>query len=103
MKVIGLRRKIAEQMQEAKRRIPHFAYVEEVDVTELEALRAHLNATKHDGPAEAHPAAVPHARAGAACCRDYPQINARFDDEAGVVHRYAAGAYRHRHADRRTA
>ena len=44
MPVIGLRRKIAQKMQEAKRRIPHFTYVEEVDVTELEALRAQLNA-----------------------------------------------------------
>ena len=44
MPVIGLRRKIAQKMQEAKRRIPHFTYVEEVDVTELEALRARLNA-----------------------------------------------------------
>ena len=42
--MIGLRRKIAEKMQEAKRRIPHFTYVEEVDMTELEDLRAHLNA-----------------------------------------------------------
>jgi 2-oxoisovalerate dehydrogenase E2 component (dihydrolipoyl transacylase) len=41
---IGLRRRIAMQMQEAKRRIPHFSYVEEVDVTELEAMRAALNA-----------------------------------------------------------
>jgi 2-oxoisovalerate dehydrogenase E2 component (dihydrolipoyl transacylase) len=46
VKVIGLRRKIAEKMQESKRRIPHFAYVEEIDMTELESLRAHLNATK---------------------------------------------------------
>ena len=46
VKVIGLRRKIAEKMQESKRRIPHFAYVEEIDITELEALRAHLNETK---------------------------------------------------------
>ena len=44
MQVIGLRRKIAQKMQESKRRIPHFTYVEEVDVTELEALRAQLNA-----------------------------------------------------------
>ena len=41
--VIGLRRKIAQKMQESKRRIPHFSYVEEIDVTELEALRAQLN------------------------------------------------------------
>src|SRR5690606_21012910 len=44
--VVGLRRRIAEKMQEAKRRIPHFSYVEEVDVTELEALRAQLNAKR---------------------------------------------------------
>jgi 2-oxoisovalerate dehydrogenase E2 component (dihydrolipoyl transacylase) len=49
IKVIGLRRKIAEKMQDAKRRIPHFAYVEEIDVTALEELRAHLNATKGAG------------------------------------------------------
>ncbi|MCX7358595.1 MAG: E3 binding domain-containing protein, partial [Alphaproteobacteria bacterium] len=48
VKVIGLRRKIAEKMQDAKRRIPHFAYVEEADLTELEELRAHLNATKRN-------------------------------------------------------
>ena len=41
--MIGLRRKIAQKMQDAKRRIPHFSYVEEIDVTDLEALRAHLN------------------------------------------------------------
>ncbi len=46
IKVIGLRRKIAEKMQESKRRIPHFAYVEEIDMTELEDLRAHLNANQ---------------------------------------------------------
>src|SRR5215469_15369072 len=46
IKVIGLRRRIAEKMQEAKRRIPHFSYIEEVDVTALEDLRTHLNATK---------------------------------------------------------
>ena len=65
VKVIGLRRKIAEKMQDAKRRIPHFAYVEEIDLTELEDLRAHLNATKRARSAQAHAAAVPHARAGA--------------------------------------
>ena len=48
VQVIGLRRKIAEKMQDAKRRIPHFAYVEEADLTELEELRAHLNATKRN-------------------------------------------------------
>ena len=50
IKVIGLRRLIAERMSEAKRNIPHFAYVEEVDVTELESLRLHLNSSR---PADA--------------------------------------------------
>jgi 2-oxoisovalerate dehydrogenase E2 component (dihydrolipoyl transacylase) len=87
--VIGLRRKIAQKMQEAKRRIPHFSYVEEIDVTELEALRGKLN--------ERH--AIDHgkltvlpliARAIVLAVQDFPQINARFDDEAGVVTRHGA-------------
>ena len=87
IKVIGLRRKIAEKMQEAKRRIPHFAYVEEVDMTELEALRVQMNATKRaDQPKLTLLPFV--MRALIRVLPDYPQINARFDDEAGVVHRY---------------
>jgi 2-oxoisovalerate dehydrogenase E2 component (dihydrolipoyl transacylase) len=89
VKVIGLRRKISEKMSEAKRRIPHFAYVEECDVTELEDLRVHLNATKRtDQPKLTFlPFMI------MALCKAlprYPQINARFDDEAGIVRRYAA-------------
>jgi 2-oxoisovalerate dehydrogenase E2 component (dihydrolipoyl transacylase) len=88
VKVIGLRRKIAEKMQEAKRRIPHFAYVEEVDVTELEDLRVHLNATK--APDQPRLTLLPFiVRALTRTLPRYPQINARFDDEAGVVHRHA--------------
>jgi 2-oxoisovalerate dehydrogenase E2 component (dihydrolipoyl transacylase) len=88
IKVIGLRRKIAEKMQDAKRRIPHFAYIEEVDMTELEALRAHLNATHKDrGKLTVLPFFM---RALVKVLPDYPQINARFDDDAGVVHRHAA-------------
>ena len=88
VKVIGLRRKIAEKMQEAKRRIPHFAYVEEVDMTELEALRVQMNATKRaDQPKLTLLPFV--MRALVRVLPDYPQINARFDDEAGVVHRFA--------------
>ncbi len=88
VKVIGLRRKIAEKMQDSKRRIPHFAYVEEVDMTELESLRAHLNKTKtKDQPKLT---VLPFfMRALVKILPDYPQINARFDDEAGIVHRYA--------------
>jgi 2-oxoisovalerate dehydrogenase E2 component (dihydrolipoyl transacylase) len=89
VKVIGLRRKIAEKMQEAKRRIPHYAYIDEVDMTELEELRAHLNKTKRaDQPKlSVLPFLI---RALTRILPHYPQINARFDDEAGVVHRYAA-------------
>jgi 2-oxoisovalerate dehydrogenase E2 component (dihydrolipoyl transacylase) len=88
IKVIGLRRKIAEKMQDAKRRIPHFAYIEEVDMTELEDLRAHLNVThKHRGKLTVLPFFM---RALVKVLPDYPQINARFDDDAGVVHRHAA-------------
>jgi 2-oxoisovalerate dehydrogenase E2 component (dihydrolipoyl transacylase) len=88
IKVIGLRRKIAEKMQDAKRRIPHFAYVDEVDMTELEALRAHMNATKRaDQPKLT---VLPFImRALVRVLPDFPQINARFDDDAGIVHRFA--------------
>jgi len=89
IKVIGLRRKIAEKMQDAKRRIPHFAYVEEVDMTELESLRAHLNATKRKDQPKL--TLLPFMlRALVRVLPDYPQINANFDDEAGVVHRHNA-------------
>lgn len=88
VKVIGLRRKIAEKMQESKRRIPHYAYVEEIDMTELEALRQHLNQLY----AKSRPklTVLPFfIRALAVLLPDYPQINATFDDEAGVVTRHA--------------
>jgi 2-oxoisovalerate dehydrogenase E2 component (dihydrolipoyl transacylase) len=87
--VIGVRRKIAQKMQESKRRIPHFTYVEEIDVTELESLRVQLN-TKW-GSARPRLTLLPFiARAIVLAVRDFPQINARFDDEAGVVTRYGA-------------
>lgn len=89
IKVIGLRRKIAEKMQDSKRRIPHYAYVDEVDMTELEALRAHLNKTKKKDQPKL--TVLPFfMRALVKVLPDYPQINARFDDEAGIVHRHAA-------------
>lgn len=85
--VIGLRRKIAEKMQEAKRRIPHFTYVEEVDATELEALRTKLNALH--GATRGKLTLIPLiARAMVVALRDFPQINARYDDDGGVVTRY---------------
>lgn len=87
--VIGLRRKIAQKMQDAKRRIPHFSYVEEVDVTEIEALRTQLNQKwgKERGKLSLLPLLM---RAVVLAVRDYPQINARYDDEAGVVTQFAA-------------
>lgn len=87
--VIGLRRRIALQMQESKRRIPHFSYVEEVDVTEVEALRAALNAKW--GVERGHLTLLPLLmRATVLAVREFPQINALFDDEAGIVTRHGA-------------
>jgi len=88
VKVIGLRRAIATRMAEAKRRIPHFAYIEEIDVTELERLRAQLNALHKDRP---RVTVLPFlVRALTRALPDFPQMNARFDDDAGEVHRFAA-------------
>ncbi|KUZ67538.1 branched-chain alpha-keto acid dehydrogenase subunit E2 [Burkholderia ubonensis] len=87
--VIGLRRAIARKMQEAKRRIPHFSYVEEIDVTELEALRVELNRRYGDARGRLTPLPLL-IRAMVIALRDFPQINARFDDEAGVVTRSGA-------------
>jgi 2-oxoisovalerate dehydrogenase E2 component (dihydrolipoyl transacylase) len=89
--VIGLRRKIAEKMQLAKRQIPHFTYVEEVDVTELEALRAQLNARYGDerGKLTLLPLLM---RAVVLAVRKHPDVNARVTEESGdqanVVTRY---------------
>ncbi len=87
--VIGLRRKIAQKMAESKRRIPHFSYVEEIDVTDLEDLRVSLNAKF--GESRGKLTLLPLlARAMVIALRDFPQINARYDDEAGQVTRYGA-------------
>ncbi|PKP66396.1 MAG: branched-chain alpha-keto acid dehydrogenase subunit E2 [Alphaproteobacteria bacterium HGW-Alphaproteobacteria-7] len=88
IKVIGLRKRIAQNMAAAKRNIPHFTYVEECDVTDLETLRAQLNAARGDRPKLTMlPLLI------AAICKvvpDFPMINARYDDEAGVVTRYGS-------------
>jgi len=85
--LIGLRRKIAEKMQLSKRQIPHFTYVEEVDVTELEALRTQLNARYGEdrGKLTLLPLLM---RAVVLAIRKFPEVNARFDDQAGIVTRY---------------
>jgi 2-oxoisovalerate dehydrogenase E2 component (dihydrolipoyl transacylase) len=87
VKIIGLRRKIAEKMAEAKRHIPHITYVEEIDVTELEALRQHLNATKRIERPKL--TLLPFfIRALVKVLPEHPQINARYDDDEGVLSQY---------------
>ncbi len=89
IKIIGMRRKIAESMQRSKRNIPHFAYVEEIDVTELEALRVHLNASKR--PEQTKLTLLPFLmRAFAKAVPLFPNVNGNYDDEAGVFHRHSA-------------
>ncbi|WP_288757250.1 2-oxo acid dehydrogenase subunit E2 [uncultured Brevundimonas sp.] len=89
VRIIGLRRKIAEKMAESVRRIPHITYVEEIDMTALEALRAHLNATKRGDQPKLN--VLPFiARAIVVALRDQPQINATYDDENGVLTQHAA-------------
>lgn len=87
IRIVGLRRRIAERMQEAKRRIPHFGYVEEFDLTELEALRRELNAGKaaHQPKLTLLPFFM---RALVRTVPQFPQVNARFDDEAGILRIY---------------
>ncbi|MBD0415518.1 dihydrolipoamide acetyltransferase family protein [Oryzicola mucosus] len=88
IKIVGLRRRIAEKMAESTRKIAHFAYVEEVDMTALEELRAHLNKRHPDRPKlTVLPFIV---RALTQALRDFPQMNALYDDDAEVVSRYAA-------------
>ncbi len=89
IKVIGLRRVIAQRMSEAKRNIPHFAYVEELDITELESLRRHLNGTL--APTVPALTYLPFlALALVRVLRDFPQCNAHYDAERGVIVRHRA-------------
>jgi 2-oxoisovalerate dehydrogenase E2 component (dihydrolipoyl transacylase) len=88
VKVVGLRRKIAENMQEAKRRIPHFTLVEEYDVTALEQTRAMMNEDRGTNPKlTLLPFLI---TAMAKTLADYPQINATYDDDAQVITRSGA-------------
>ncbi|GAA4767659.1 dihydrolipoamide acetyltransferase family protein [Novosphingobium ginsenosidimutans] len=88
VKVIGLRRRISENMAASKRNIPHFSYVEECDATALEEMRAQLNLARGNRPKlTLLPLLI------TALCRalpDFPMLNARFDDEAGVVTRFGS-------------
>jgi 2-oxoisovalerate dehydrogenase E2 component (dihydrolipoyl transacylase) len=86
IRVIGLRRQIAETMLEAKRRIPHFTYIDEVDVTALEAVRKDMNEARAD-----RLTVLPFIiRAVVKVIPDHPGINAHFDDKEGVIRRYSA-------------
>lgn len=88
VKVIGMRRRIADNMAASKRHIPHFTYVEEIDVTAIEAVRADLNANRG-----ARPKLTMLPLLVVAICKTIPQfpmINARYDDENGVVTRHGA-------------
>jgi 2-oxoisovalerate dehydrogenase E2 component (dihydrolipoyl transacylase) len=88
IRVIGMRKRIAQNMAESKRHIPHFTYVEEIDVTKMEDMRAEMNASRGSRPKlTALPILI------AAICktlREYPMLNARYDDEANVVTRFGA-------------
>lgn len=84
IKVVGLRRKIAQRMEQANREVPHFAYVEEIDVTALEDLRRHLNDRR--GPDEERLTPLPFlAMALVRVVADFPQCNAHYDAERGVI------------------
>jgi 2-oxoisovalerate dehydrogenase E2 component (dihydrolipoyl transacylase) len=88
-RILGIRRKIAGRMQEASRRIPHFSYVEEVDVTALEELRRHLNAEHAEKRGKLTP--LPFIiRAIVRAAAAHPEINAQFDDAKGILRRHAA-------------
>ncbi len=87
VKVIGVRRVIAQRMTDAARTIPHFSYVEEVDVTELESLRAHLNSKAPKGtPALTYLPFL--AAALARVLEEFPQCNAHYDAERNVLIRH---------------
>jgi 2-oxoisovalerate dehydrogenase E2 component (dihydrolipoyl transacylase) len=88
IKVIGMRRKIAENMAASKRHIPHFTYVEEIDMTECEDMRGDLNDHRGQKPKlSVLPLII------VAICKalpEFPMMNARYDDEAGIVTRFGA-------------
>jgi 2-oxoisovalerate dehydrogenase E2 component (dihydrolipoyl transacylase) len=89
IKVIGLRRIIAERMAASKREIPHFSYVEEIDITEVEALRKHLNSKKND-PADRLTILPFLGMALIKALRDFPQCNATYDKDRNIIIQHAA-------------
>lgn len=89
IRVIGLRRVIAERMSAANREVPHFAYVEEIDITELEALRQHLN-DRSDDPTGRLTLLPFLSLALVRALRDFPQCNTTYDKERNVLVRHGA-------------
>ena len=89
IKVIGLRRKIAERMAKSASEIPHFTYVEEIDVSALESLRRHLNSRKSEGETRLTPLAFL-GLAMVRVLRDFPQCNALYDSDRNVIIRHDA-------------
>ncbi len=87
IKVVGLRRVIAQRMSEAKRNIPHFSYVDEVDITQLETLRQHLNSSGDHSRVTYLPLI---SAALIRVLREFPQCNATYDSERNVVIRHNA-------------
>jgi 2-oxoisovalerate dehydrogenase E2 component (dihydrolipoyl transacylase) len=87
--VIGMRRRIAERMAQSKRTIPHFSYVEEFDLTELESLRAELNASRREDQPKL--TLLPFFMCALVrLVPEFPSINAHYDEDAGVLKRFAA-------------
>ncbi|MFT6221583.1 MAG: 2-oxoisovalerate dehydrogenase E2 component (dihydrolipoyl transacylase) [Candidatus Endobugula sp.] len=87
-KMIGMRRKIAEKMQQSKHNIPHFTYGEEIDMTELEKMRAHLNSHREEEQTKLN--LLPFlTKAILKALQKYPQMNCRYDEDAGEINTYA--------------
>jgi 2-oxoisovalerate dehydrogenase E2 component (dihydrolipoyl transacylase) len=87
--IVGLRRRIGERMLESKRSIPHFSYVEEFDLTELEGLRTYLNANRREDQSKL--TLLPFfMRAVVKLVPDFPNVNAHYDEEQGILKRFAA-------------
>ena len=102
IQMVGLRRRIAEKMVVSNTQIPHFSYIEEIDITELESLREHLNASRTDGQPKL--TYLPFIMlVGDAGPGRFPQLNAHYDDQAGSDHALRGGAPGRRHANRTRA
>ena len=89
IKIIGLRRIIAERMTKAKQEIPHFAYIEEIDITELEALRKHLNSRKDD-PSDRLTLLPFLGLALIRAIREFPQCNSTYDKDRNLLLQHEA-------------